>query len=218
MTDTSTTMGTPASKPKRPSATAEQILDLAEMLIQTRSYGAFSYQDISDALGIRKASIHYHFASKADLGAAVIDRYAARFATALAALDRDPSTSSMAMLDFYFEPYLQYAKTPDRVCLCGTLAGEMMTLPLEMRLRVDRFFRAHHAWLARILERGGARNEFRATAPAAKAARLVFAALQGALLVKRTTGDASQLKDVVAVLKSQLAAGGTASQDHGRAR
>src|SRR5882672_2106951 len=208
----------PTKAPNPRSDTGEQILDLAEMLIQTRSYGAFSYQDISDALGIRKASIHYHFASKADLGAAVIDRYAQRFATALAVLDRDPSTSSMAMLDFYVEPYLQYAKTPDRVCLCGALAGEMMTLPLEMRLRVDRFFRAHHAWLARILERGSARNEFNATAPAAKAARLVFAALQGALLVKRTTGDASQLKDVVTVLKSQLSAGGTEGRDHGRAR
>ena len=71
---------------------------------QTRSYGAFSYQDIADALGIRKASIHYHFASKAELGAAVADRYTRRFATALAALDRDQSKSSMAMLDFYLEP------------------------------------------------------------------------------------------------------------------
>jgi AcrR family transcriptional regulator len=50
-------MATPASKPKRPSATAEQILDLAEMLIQTRSYGAFSYQDISDARGVGPRSI-----------------------------------------------------------------------------------------------------------------------------------------------------------------
>jgi TetR/AcrR family transcriptional repressor of nem operon len=216
---TSTTTSASASKPAHPSATAEQILDLAEMLIQTRSYGAFSYQDISDALGIRKASIHYHFASKADLGAAVIDRYARRFGTALAALDQEQSTSSMAMLDFYIEPYMQYAKTPDRVCLCGALAGEMMTLPLEMRVRVDRFFRAHHAWLAGILERGVARNEFTLSAPADKTARLVFGALQGALLVKRTTGDASQLKDVVTVLKSQLpAVETTRSRDHRRAR
>jgi TetR/AcrR family transcriptional repressor of nem operon len=67
------------AEPKQRSATAEQILDIAETLIQTRSYSAFSYQDISDALDIRKASIHYHFASKADLGAAVVDRYVERF-------------------------------------------------------------------------------------------------------------------------------------------
>lgn len=200
---------TTAPKPKQRSATAEQILDLAETLIQTRSYSAFSYQDIADALGIRKASIHYHFASKAELGAAVIDRYADRFGTALAAMGADQSKSSMAMLDFYIEPYLRFAKTPDRVCLCGALAGEMPALPPEMRARVDRFFKAHHAWLAGILERGAARGEFDLSAPAAKTARLVFGALQGALLVKRTTGDPSQLLDVVTVLKSQLSSAGT---------
>ena len=66
------------------SETAEKILDLAEMLIQTRGYSAFSYKDISDVLGIRKAGIHYHFEFKTDLGVAVVDRYAERFGKALA--------------------------------------------------------------------------------------------------------------------------------------
>ena len=73
------------------SETAEQILDLAETLIQTRGYSAFSYQDIADALGIRKASIHYHFPSKADLGVAVINRYIDRFDAALTEVAGDES-------------------------------------------------------------------------------------------------------------------------------
>src|ERR1700753_306193 len=89
--------------PKQRSDTAGQIPDLAETLIQTRGYSAFSYQDIADALGIRKASIHYHFASKTDLGIAVVDRYVARFGAALAAIEADQSQSSMAVLDFYVE-------------------------------------------------------------------------------------------------------------------
>jgi len=198
-----TASGSP-SKGRAPSETAEQILDLAETLIQTRSYSAFSYQDISDALGLTKASIHYHFPSKAELGVAVVDRYADRFGAALAALGQDEAKSSMALLDFYVRPYLQFAKTPDRICLCGALAGEMLTLPPEMRTRVDRFFKTHHAWLAGILERGVQRGEFALAAPAAKTARLVLSALQGALLVKRTTGDMAQVKDVIAVLKAEL--------------
>ena len=197
------------AEPTLRSETADQILEVAETLIQTRGYSAFSYQDIADALGIRKASIHYHFASKADLGAAAVDRYAERFGRAMAAKSRDASASSMAMLDFYIEPYLQFAATPDRVCLCGALAGEMPALPPEMRERVDRFFTSHHAWLAGILERGVARQEFTLPVPAAKMARLVLAALQGALLVKRTTGDASQIRDVVAALKAELSGAGT---------
>lgn len=193
--------------PKQRSDTADQILDLAETLIQTRGYSAFSYQDIADKLGIRKASIHYHFPSKADLGMAVVDRYVARFGAALAAIAEDQSQPSVAMLDFYIEPYVGFARTPDRICLSGALAGEILALPPELRSRVDGFFRTHQGWLAGILERGVARGEFKLTAPPDKVARSVFSALQGALLVKRTTGDVTQLRDVVAVMKSQLAAG-----------
>ena len=192
--------------PKQRSETAEQILDLAEGLIQTRGYSAFSYQDIADDLGIRKASIHYHFPSKTDLGIAVVDRYIARFDTALAEIADDASKSSMAMLDLYVGPYQQFAGTPDRICLCGALAGEMLATPPELRARVDHFFRTHQVWLTKILERGVARGEFELPAPASKVARLVFGALQGALLVKRTTNDLSQINDVIAVMKLQLAA------------
>lgn len=189
---------------KQRSETAEQILDLAETLIQTRGYSAFSYQDIADRLGIRKASIHYHFPSKAELGIAVVDRYTARFGAALTAIAADESQSSMTMLDFYVEPYLGYAESADRVCLCGALAGEILALPLEFRSRVASFFRTHQVWLAGILKRGAARGEFNLAAPANKQARLIFAALQGALLVKRATGDAAELRDVIAVMKLQL--------------
>ena len=192
--------------PKQKSETAEQILDLAETLIQTRGYSAFSYQDIADGLGIRKASIHYHFPSKADLGVAVVDRYITRFGEGLTAIADDQSQSSMTMLDFYVQPYLQFASTPDRVCLSGALAGEMLALPPKVRERVDHFFRTHQVWLTKILERGVARGEFELPAPASKVARLVFGALQGALLVKRTTNDLSQINDVIAVMKLQLAA------------
>jgi TetR/AcrR family transcriptional regulator, transcriptional repressor for nem operon len=191
--------------PKQRSDTAEQILDLAETLIQTRGYSAFSYQDIADSLGIRKASIHYHFPSKTELGIAVVDRYIARFDAGLTAIADDQSQSSMAMLDFYVQPYLQFASTPDRVCLSGALAGEMLALPPELRERVDHFFRTHQVWLTNILKRGVTRGEFSLPAPAPKVARFTFAALQGALLVKRTTDDPSQLNDVISVMKLQLA-------------
>ena len=47
--------------------TAHRILDVAEELVQTRGVNGMSYADISARLGITKASLHYHFASKADL-------------------------------------------------------------------------------------------------------------------------------------------------------
>lgn len=185
-------------------STADRILDLTQRLIQTRGYSAFSYQDIADGLGIRKASIHYHFPGKADLGIAVVARYTKQFADALDDVARKPGTSALAMLEFYFEPYLQFGKTSDMVCLCGALAGEMPALPAAMRAGLEHFFKSHQQWLAGILQRGAAVGEFVLPVAASKMARLIFAALQGALLVKRATGDAAQLRDVISAVKSQI--------------
>ncbi|MEQ8816201.1 MAG: TetR-like C-terminal domain-containing protein [Thalassobaculum sp.] len=137
----------------------------------------------------------------------MVERYADRFGAALTAIAADTGQPAMTMLDRYLEPYLQFAGTPDRVCLCGALAGEMPALPAAMRDRVARFFAEHQAWLADILERGRRRGEFVLADEAPRVARLVFSALQGALLVKRTSGDDGQLDDVIAVLKRQLTGG-----------
>jgi TetR/AcrR family transcriptional regulator, transcriptional repressor for nem operon len=184
--------------------TAEEIIDVAEVLIETRGYSAFSYRDIAEALGIRKASIHYHFPSKTDLGVATIERYRARFDAALQSLECDPDKSAMVLFECYTGPYRAFADTSDRICLCGALAGELPALPSEMQACVRRFFDAHQSWLARILRRGRDSGEFEFQAPVAKMARAVFSALQGALLVKRTTGNATQLNDVIAIVKAQL--------------
>ena len=111
------------------SETAGKILDLAEELIQTRGCSAFSYQDIADALKIRKASIHYHFETKADLVTAVIDRYTEKFEQAMKNIASDESASSMSMLEHYVRPYAAFAATPDRVCLCGALSGKCSRCP-----------------------------------------------------------------------------------------
>src|SRR5262249_55838679 len=163
------------------SETAEKILDLAEQLIQTRGCSAFSYQDIADSLKIRKASIHYHFETKADLVIAVIDRYANRFDQTMENIARVESATSMSMLEHYMQPYAAFAARPDRVCLCGALSGEMLALPGAIRERVGLFFKSHHQWLTQILKRGTARGEFKLADSAGKTARLIFGALQGAL-------------------------------------
>jgi TetR/AcrR family transcriptional regulator, transcriptional repressor for nem operon len=102
--------------------TAEQILDAAERTMQMVGYNGFSYADVARELGITKAALHYHFASKADLGAAVIARYAARFGDALAAVDgseRDAFEKLHAYADLYLEVLRGH-----RMCLCGMLAAE----------------------------------------------------------------------------------------------
>src|SRR5437868_13202737 len=67
--------------------TATRMLDSAERLVQARGFNGFSYADVAAELGITKASLHYHFPGKAELGEALINRYARRFAEALRSID-----------------------------------------------------------------------------------------------------------------------------------
>jgi TetR/AcrR family transcriptional repressor of nem operon len=78
------------------SDTATRILDVAERLVQRRGFNGFSYADVAAELGITTASLHYHYAGKADLGQALIDRYAARFMAALADLDAPDAAETYA--------------------------------------------------------------------------------------------------------------------------
>ena len=45
--------------------TKDKIRNLAEELIRTKGYNAFSYADLSAPLQIKNAAIHYHFPSNA---------------------------------------------------------------------------------------------------------------------------------------------------------
>src|SRR2546423_15142856 len=77
------------SRTKSGPSTSERILDIAERLLQTRGFNNFSYADIATELGITTASLHYHFPGKAELGQALITRYAKRFPDALSQIDRN---------------------------------------------------------------------------------------------------------------------------------
>ncbi len=67
--------------------TSQRILDTAERLVQTRGFNGFSYADIATTLGVTKASLHYHFPAKAELGQRLIERYEKNFLAALGAID-----------------------------------------------------------------------------------------------------------------------------------
>jgi TetR/AcrR family transcriptional regulator, transcriptional repressor for nem operon len=186
------------------SETAQRIVEIAMDLIQTRGFSAISYQDIADRLAIRKASIHYHFPSKTNLGVTVIQVYSAALRAHLDAVGNEDGLTTVAMFERYCEPFRQLADTSDKVCLCGALAGEILALPEGMQPVVRDFFAMHERWLEHMLERGIKRGEVRLNIDAARAARAIFSALQGALLVRRTADDDNQLEDVIATITAQF--------------
>jgi TetR/AcrR family transcriptional repressor of nem operon len=177
-----------------PVDTATAILDIAERLVQRRGFNGFSYADIAAELGITKASLHYHFAGKAELGESLLTRYSNRFAQALEDIDARP-VPAVAKLQAYCAIY-QAVLAERRMCLCGMLAAEYDTLPDRMRHIVVAFFDHNQAWLSTLFESGTADRSLRFTGTAGHAARGTIAALEGAMLVSRPYGTTEVIDSV----------------------
>jgi len=184
--------------------TSVRVLDAAERLVQVRGFNGFSYADIAAEMHMTKASLHYHFATKADLGEALITRYAARFFAALDAADTD-GTSAPAKLSAYAKLYADVL-SQQRMCLCGMLAAEYPTLPGPMQSAVLEFFDHNEDWLQAVLEQGRSEGSLEFTGPARDTARMIISGLEGAMLVTRPYGDAGRFKVAADGLLASLTA------------
>ena len=188
---------------QRPANTRSRILDTSERLAQVRGFNGFSYADVAAELSLTKASLHYHFPSKAELGEALIARYAERFAQALAAIDAN-LTLAPAKLDAYANLYAEVLRQ-ERMCLCGMLAAEYQTLPSPIRDAVVAFLNDNEAWLALVLEHGREDGSLRFSNTAAETARSIVSGLEGAMLVARPYGAIKRFETTAAQLLASLA-------------
>jgi TetR/AcrR family transcriptional repressor of nem operon len=190
-----------ATHPRKESGTASRILDIAERLVQTRGFNSFSYADIATELGITKASLHYHFPGKSELGHALITRYSARFSDALEDIGRN-LPDARAKLEAYANLYAGVLRG-ERMCMCGVLAAEYQTLPDQMRGEVIRFFDENQAWLTDLLKEGRADGSLKYRGRAEDVAQGILSTLEGAMLVARPYGDLTRFD----AAKNQLLAG-----------
>jgi TetR/AcrR family transcriptional repressor of nem operon len=180
-----------ASKRRQPKAsTAQSILDVAERLVQVRGFNGFSYADFASELDVTKASLHYHFPGKAQLGEALIARYSTRFAERLEAID-SVGGDARAKLDAYAAIYADVLRD-HRMCLCGMLAADYDTLPEPMRDAIVRFFDQNEAWLTAVLELGEEEGTLRLSGSAQEAAQAIVSGLEGAMLIARPYGDVAR--------------------------
>jgi TetR/AcrR family transcriptional repressor of nem operon len=178
------------------SDTSSRILDIAEHLVQTRGFNAFSYADIAAALNITKASLHYHFPTKAILGERLVERYQESFLAALARID-EINGDAVSKLRAYVGIYTDVLDN-GRMCLCGMLAADYATLPEAIKDRVRRFFDANEAWLMPVLAHGRAKKQLVFRGPPVESARFLVGALEGAMLLARSHGDSGRFRSAAA--------------------
>jgi TetR/AcrR family transcriptional repressor of nem operon len=187
-------------KQDRPAA--ERILDVAERLAQTRGFNGFSYADVAEELAVTKASLHYHFRSKADLGRALIVRYQRVFGSALEEIAQG-SRGAREKLRRYVALY-DAVMREDRMCLCGMFAAEYATLPEPMQEELRRFFDSNEAWLSAVLGEGRETGELYFPEEPEERARVFVGALEGAMLMARSYRDDRRFRAAAEYLLADL--------------
>ena len=180
------------------SDTKQTIMDAARATVQARGYNALSFRELAKEVGIKSASVHYHFPTKGDLGAALARRYtedAVYYLDGLLASHPDPH----ACLKEYPKVFRAALADDNRMCLCGIMAAERHDLPLAVRTEVDKFTEVNVGWLTKVLalQKPKARKkevlEQRATA--------IFAAIEGAQLLARGRGDIALFDQSIAAYR-----------------
>ncbi|KVR63723.1 TetR family transcriptional regulator [Burkholderia cepacia] len=177
-------------------STAGRILEAGRQLIMRRGYSGFSYADIADAIDIRKASIHHHFPTKADLAVAVLQQSQAKFDADMALLDASGADALVQMRAYigYWERCIADDSAP--FCVAGMLGAELPALPDEVARAVKAHFDDLAAWLVRVLEAGVKDGIVQPDVSVQTEAATFVALVYGAMLAARAYGNAGLFRDV----------------------
>jgi len=163
----------------------EEILAEARRIAQAHGYNGMNFRELADRVGIKPASIYHHFASKADLGAAVARRYwedAAANLDAIQVEEADPEAS----LRRYPEVFRRSLESENRLCLGSFMSAEHDDLPESVMQEVRTFAEVNVAWLSRMLVSAGIVGSEQAAQIRAHA---IFASIAGAQLMARSRSD-----------------------------
>ncbi len=179
------------------SSTAEKLVAETRQLIMKGGYHGFSYADLAERFGIRKASIHHHFPSKAGLVVAVIEQQRAEIQKHIASLESGTPVAVDQLLAYinYWKQCIQDETAP--FCLAGVLAAELPGLPPEVAVAVQGHFNDLRKWLEHVLALGVQQGTIRLENSPAIAAEFFQAAVYGAMLMARAYKDPSKFGLVV---------------------
>ncbi|MEB4733365.1 TetR/AcrR family transcriptional regulator [Burkholderia contaminans] len=186
-------------------STAGRILEAGRQLIMRRGYSGFSYADIADAIDIRKASIHHHFPTKADLAVAVLQQSQANFDADMSLLDASGADALVQMRAYigYWERCIADDSAP--FCVAGMLGAELPALPDDVARAVRAHFDDLAAWLVRVLEAGVKDGVVQPGISVQTEAATFVSLVYGAMLAARAYGNAGMFKDVTGGAVERLA-------------
>lgn len=171
------------------SSTADDILACARSLVMAGGYNGFSYADIAEVVGIRKASIHHHFPTKVDLVRTLVQRYREDARSGFAALERSAADPLGQLTSYvaYWESCIVTERDP--FCICALLASELPAVPEPVAAEVRQHFVTLAAWLISAFERGAASGVLKLANLPKVEAESFMATVHGGMLSARALGD-----------------------------
>lgn len=175
--------------------TRDSIIILADNLIRAKGYNAFSFNDLAREIGIKTASIHYHFPTKSDLGVAIIKEHVSRFEKLRKELqDKDP----IKKLEGFFSIYTKI-QSEDKVCLVGSLATDLHTVDVTVQKELKAMATMILEWVTEILKEGKTKKVFYfKESPRTKALMIITNMLAIVQLCRLTSAaDFSTVKETI---------------------
>ncbi|MEZ3498544.1 TetR/AcrR family transcriptional regulator [Pantoea sp. KPR_PJ] len=162
----------------------DEILVAARLFAQAHGYTGLNIRGLADEVGIKAASIYYHFSSKAELGAAVAQRYWEDTARDLDAI-KEKTGSARASLHGYPQIFRRSLESENRLCMGSFMSAEYDDLPEAVKTEVQKFADVNIAWLARQLREAEITDPEQSQIRAAA----IFSAIAGAQLMARSRND-----------------------------
>jgi TetR/AcrR family transcriptional repressor of nem operon len=182
--------------------TQNKILNSAQRLIQTRSFEGFSFQDIADEVGLRKASLYHHFESKDAIAIAVLARAAGWVGARLKEADGGDAS---ARLERYLDLFRDLGGKAERMCPGGSFASVFGAVSPPVQRALFAFTNMQLDWLEGVVRDGAAKGEFHTGEQRPRdVAVQIFANVQGALLTGRLTGDPGVIDTIATELRTYL--------------
>ena len=170
--------------------TREQLLTVAADLLQRVGYASFSFRDLAEAVGIRAASVHYHFPTKADLGLALVDWFRAQSDPQMAALCQAHPNVRDRLLALA-EQVAEHTCTSGKSCPINLLLSEFSVLPENLQIKVRAWVDDCLAGMAAWLDQGRQAGELKFPGDAIYQARLVWSVIEHGTQLSRTQADQS---------------------------
>ncbi len=168
-------------------STRSDLLTSAEILLRTKGYAAFSYADLADDIGIKKASIHHHFPTKEGMAIAIVESYLFRFKKQLEAIN-DENDGIVDRLKA-FAVMFAHSSENGMLPLCGALAAELLALPESLKAMTKDFFEIHLTWLQENIKQGQDQGLLKPELDVITVSRFILNALEGASFVSWAMSD-----------------------------